>query len=59
MDAVERYLQFNFGWFAHPIIKDGKYPKIMRQKIDSKSLKQGNSDFCLPMYFEASKDKIL
>ena len=42
MDAVERYLQFNFGWFAHPILKDGKYPIIMRQKIDSKSKKQGN-----------------
>ena len=42
MDAVERYLQFNFGWFAHPILKDGKYPTIMRQKIDSKSKKQGN-----------------
>ena len=37
MDAVERYLQFNFGWFAHPILKDGKYPTIMRQKIDFKS----------------------
>ena len=51
MDAVERYLQFNFGWFAHPILKDGKYPTIMRQKIDSKSKKQGNQAICLPIYF--------
>ena len=40
--ACERYLQFNFGWFAHPILKDGKYPPIMREKIDDKSKRQGN-----------------
>ena len=39
--ASERYLQFNFGWFAHPILKDGKYPSEMREKIDDKSKKQG------------------
>ena len=39
--AAERYLQFNFGWFAHPILKDGKYPSIMREKIDDKSKQQG------------------
>ena len=41
LDAAETYLQFNFGWFAHPILKDGKYPSIMREKIDDKSEKQG------------------
>ena len=53
INAAERYLQFNFGWFAHPILKDGKYPTIMRQKIDYKSKKQGNWAFCLRMDFEA------
>ena len=42
IEAAERYLQFNFGWFAHPILKDGKYPTVVREKIDDKSKKQGN-----------------
>ena len=42
IEAEERYLQFNFGWFAHPILKDGKYPPVMKEKIDYKSKKQGN-----------------
>ena len=41
IEAAERYLQFNFGWFAHPILKDGKYPPVMREKINDKSKKQG------------------
>ena len=41
LNAAQRYLQFNFGWFAHPILKDGKYPTIMREQIDNKSKRQG------------------
>ena len=41
VEAHETNLQFNFGWFLHPIALDGKYPPIMRSKIDSKSKKQG------------------
>ena len=39
--AATTHLQFNLGWYAHPILKDGKYPPIMRAKIDDKSAKQG------------------
>ena len=41
VEASETSLQFNFGWFMHPIAVDGKYPEIMRSKIDAKSEKQG------------------
>ena len=40
-DASETNLQFNLGWFLHPIAVDGNYPRIMREKIDTKSEVQG------------------
>ena len=40
-DASETNLQFNLGWFLHPIAVDGNYPSIMREKIDAKSEAQG------------------
>ena len=40
-DASETNLQFNLGWFLHPIAVDGNYPSIMREKIDTKSEAQG------------------
>ena len=40
-DASETNLQFNLGWFLHPIAVDGNYPSIMRKKIDAKSEAQG------------------
>ena len=43
VEAHETNLQFNFGWFLHPIALDGKYPPIMRSQIDSKSEKQSEN----------------
>ena len=43
-------VQFALGWFANPILIDGKYPAIMREKIDSKSSAQGFSESRLPMF---------
>ena len=43
-------MQFALGWFANPILIDGKYPAIMREKIDSKSSAQGFSESRLPMF---------
>ena len=40
-DASETNLQFNLGWFLHPIAVDGNYPSIMRDKIGAKSEAQG------------------
>ncbi|CAG2207103.1 LCT [Mytilus edulis] len=33
IDAAERGQQFMLGWFAHPIYKDGDYPKVMKDNI--------------------------
>ena len=32
-EAAETQLQFNIGWFAHPILIDGNYPAVMREKV--------------------------
>ena len=33
VDAAERAIQFDLGWFAHPILVDGEYPQIMRDMV--------------------------
>jgi len=50
VEASETNLQFNFGWYLHPIALDGKYPPIMRSQIDSKSEKQGFPESRLPSF---------
>ena len=37
LKASERDVQFNFGWFAHPILVDGQYPNIMVDRIRNNS----------------------
>ena len=29
IQSQETYMQFNLGWFAHPIFVDGKYPEVV------------------------------
>lgn len=33
IDAAQRNIDFNLGWFADPIYKTGKYPESMRQQL--------------------------
>jgi beta-glucosidase/6-phospho-beta-glucosidase/beta-galactosidase len=33
--AAEREMQFNVGWFGHPIFQNGDYPQIMIDKVTS------------------------
>ena len=41
-DVVQRALNFDIGWFAHPIFsKDGGYPKVMVDEINERSRKEG------------------
>lgn len=34
-------MEFDLGWYAHPILVDGKYPAVMRERVDNKSSLQG------------------
>jgi len=50
LEAAETYKQFYIGWFGHPILKDGSYPPVMREKIDAKSKAQGFEESRLPTF---------
>ncbi|KAJ0182235.1 hypothetical protein K1T71_001604 [Dendrolimus kikuchii] len=51
--AAETARQFNFGWFANPILSEqGDYPPIMRKRIDAMSKKQGYIRSRLPTFTE-------
>ncbi|CAL1538497.1 unnamed protein product [Lymnaea stagnalis] len=43
VEAAERGKLFRFGWFAHPVLLTGDYPEVMKQKIQEKSLKLGQT----------------
>jgi len=48
--ASDNFMQFQLGWYAHPIFVDGKYPEVMRSKIDDKSEAQGFPESRLPQF---------
>jgi lactase-phlorizin hydrolase len=50
VEASNIKLQFDFGWFARPILVDGQYPDVMREKVDSKSILQGYPESRLPFF---------
>jgi len=52
VEASNTHINFNLGWYAHAIMKDGKYPEIMRTKIDEKSTQQGFEESRLPHFTE-------
>nr|XP_046260350.1 lactase-phlorizin hydrolase-like [Scatophagus argus] len=56
--AADRALQFQLGWFAHPIFKNGDYPIIMKFQVESKSEMQGLSETRLPSFTEEEKSFI-
>ena len=43
-------MQFNFGWFAAPVFKDGQYPAEMREYVDRNSEEQGLPQSRLPHF---------
>ena len=59
VEASNIKMNFHAGWFAHPIYVDGKYPEIMRSKIDAKSEAQGFLESRLPQFTEEDSQEIL
>ena len=51
-------LEFYAGWFANPIFIDGKYPRVMRENIDRRSIAQGFSESRLPHFTEQETQEI-
>ena len=58
VEAAETYKQFYIGWFGHPILKDGKYPSVMREKVDAKSAAQGFQTSRLPTFTQEEEEMI-
>ncbi|XP_062537023.1 myrosinase 1-like [Armigeres subalbatus] len=53
LNAVDRALQFQIGWFAHPLFSEtGGYPPIMISDIGDHSLREGRSMSRLPEFSE-------
>ncbi|XP_053185093.1 lactase/phlorizin hydrolase-like [Scomber japonicus] len=56
--AADRALQFQLGWFAHPIFKNGDYPDAMKWQVGNKSELQSLSESRLPSFTEEEKNYI-
>ncbi|XP_048012478.1 lactase-phlorizin hydrolase-like [Megalobrama amblycephala] len=53
--AADRALQFQLGWFAHPIFKNGDYPDAMKIQVSDKSELQGLTESRLPSFTDEEK----
>ncbi|XP_064182876.1 lactase/phlorizin hydrolase [Anguilla rostrata] len=53
--AADRAMQFQLGWFAHPIFKNGDYPDAMKWMVGNKSELQGLPESRLPVFTEQEK----
>lgn len=57
--AVDRAMNFRFGWFAHPIFSSkGGYPDVMVEQIKKHSLEEGLGWSRLPEFTEEWREKI-
>lgn len=58
VEAADRMLQFNLGWFAHPIFKNGDYPDVMKWNVGNRSELQHLASSRLPSFTEEEKNYI-
>jgi len=58
LEASERFMQFQYGWYGHAIFKDGKYPAVMRTRIDGNSVIQGLPESRLPHFTPEESEMI-
>ena len=49
IEASERALQFDFGWFAGPVVK-GDYPDVMKWRVGNNSVLQNFTKSRLPEF---------
>uniref|UniRef100_A0A3B3XC26 Lactase n=1 Tax=Poecilia mexicana TaxID=48701 RepID=A0A3B3XC26_9TELE len=56
--AADRAMQFNVGWFAHPIFKNGDYPEALKAQVLVKSELQGLKQSRLPSFTDEEKNLI-
>ncbi|WAR02821.1 LPH-like protein [Mya arenaria] len=50
LEASDRDINFNLGWFAHPIYVNGDYPEVMKINVAEKSKIQGYNKSRLPEF---------
>lgn len=58
VEAADHHMQFEVGWFAHPIFKNGDYPEAMKWKVGNRSELQNLPSSRLPVFTEEEKEYI-
>ncbi|XP_075431492.1 lactase-like protein isoform X3 [Ascaphus truei] len=57
IEAAERFVQFNLGWFANPLY-NGDYPQTMKEYVGQKSAQQSLGSSRLPAFTSQEKSYI-
>ena len=48
--ASETAMMFELGWYTEPVLGTGRYPAVMRERVDAKSAAQGFPESRLPVF---------
>ena len=59
IEAAERAIQFELGWFANPIFVNGDYPQVMKDQVARKRQLEGRNTSRLPEFTDAEKARIV